>query len=523
VRLVAVPVLARLGRRLGYSWAALGERWGRESLLAQVRSIETTPPAQSGSRPLDVVHLTMIGGHTYNSSMDVALGLALRARGHRVRFVVCDQMLPLCEVKKAGQERNWSRACAKCWAFGREYFTAAGLEVLPVSEFLPAVAQEPSRWKHIVSAALLKHFRVGLLEDSEVVRQRRHDYEHSAAISEAVGRRLVEMGPDRVVMSHGIYCTWAPARELLAEAGIPVVIYAKGKKRHTERFTWNDPRWNVTREWEKVKETPLTTAQSHTLDQYLGTRRDHSQDARQYNFGPEESPEVTRSRFRLDPAKQTFALFTNVLWDASSAQHEIAFESPVQWVLETIRWFADRPEKQLIVKIHPAESVIGTEQPFAEIIRREFAELPANVRLIGPTETVNSWSIAAITNVALVHTSTVGFEYPTAGVPVICVSRAHYRGKGFTVDVDSRDQYFQLLENWGSSDVDRERISELARRYAYLVFERYQLPWRAFFEPRHTDVRALTFASVAGLLQDPTIQLVVQSIEQQTDFLLPLT
>jgi hypothetical protein len=117
----------------------------------------------------------------------------------------------------------------------------------------------------------------------------------------------------------------------------------------------------------------------------------------------------------------------------------------------------------------------------------------------------------------------VGFEYPTAGVPVICVSRAHYRGKGFTVDVDSRDQYFQLLENWGSSDVDRERISELARRYAYLVFERYQLPWRAFFEPRHTDVRALTFASVAGLLQDPTIQLVVQSIEQQTDFLLPLT
>jgi hypothetical protein len=257
------------------------------------------------------------------------------------------------------------------------------------------------------------------------------------------------------------------------------------------------------------------------VEQYLSSRRHHSQDTLVYNFGPEQAASETRKRFGLDPDKTTFTLFTNVLWDAASAQREIAFTNPIEWAVETIRWFAHHPDRQLIVKIHPAEKVIGTRQPFAEILSKEFPVLPANVLLIEPDEKVNSWSILQVTDLGLVHTSTVGMELPLEGVPVACVSRTHYRGKGFTLDVESRAEYFKLLEGWRRGAHDMRAQNELAIRYAHLLFERYQLPWNMIYEPAHTDVRALGYSNADELASDGTIRLVISAIETKAEFLLP--
>lgn len=523
VRLGLVPPLARVGRALGFSWPDLGDRLGPEVLIAQAAQIEKS----QGSRAvpsLDIIFLTMLGGHAFNTSVDLTLGLAMQARGHRVRFVLCDQALPVCESKKAGQEATWEASCGKCWAFARSYLGAAGVEIIPVSSLLGKESEaDHGEWKHLVDAALLKHFQVGILDERHVSRDRREAFLRAARISAQVGRALANRKPDRVIMSHGIYCTWGPAREVLNDAGIPVVTYGKAKKRQTEKFGWRDSAdwWGVEAEWEKVKDQPLSATERAQVESYLQSRRDHSKDTLVYNFGSEEDAVQTRRRFNLDPAKATFTLFTNVLWDAASAQREIVFNNPVEWALETIRWFAAHPDRQLIVKVHPAEVVIGTKQPFASIVKEAFPSLPSNVRLIEPAEKVNSWSILSVTDVGLVHTSTVGMELPLEGIPVACVSRTHYRGKGFTMDVETRDEYFGILASWrrGQSDMARER--ELALRYAYLLFERYQLPWNVFHEPRHTDIRALRFDATRQLLENDTIQLVARSIEQRTDFLIP--
>jgi hypothetical protein len=59
---------------------------------------------------------------------------------------------------------------------------------------------------------------------------------------------------------------------------------------------------------------------------------------------------------------------------------------PVDWVMQTIEWFIRHPEKQLIVKVHPAEVVIGTNQPFVKEIERLYPNLPSNIRVIPPEE-----------------------------------------------------------------------------------------------------------------------------------------
>ena len=143
------------------------------------------------------------------------------------------------------------------------------------------------------------------------------------------------------------------------------------------------------------------------------------------------------------------------------------------------------------------------------------------MRIIEPQEKVNSWSIGRIATAGLVHTSTPGMELPLEGIPCIVVSKTHYRGKGFTVDVDSKDEYFRLIENWDGSRADVPSMREYALRYAHLLFERYHLPWDFLYEASYGNYTAFNFRSDEELLRHPTVQVVVRAIEEQTDFLLP--
>jgi hypothetical protein len=378
---------------------------------------------------------------------------------------------------------------------------------------------------HIVDSSLFKSFRIGRLSGSADEERIRAMAEQACRITARAAAAVAAEGADRVVMSHGVYSTWAPALAVFNAKGIPVAVYNKGKRQNSTVMNWVNGvmDWDVSAEWERIKDVPLTLAERDRILGYLASRVKHTADALQYNFGDVEALDETWRRLGLDRAKPTFVLFTNVLWDAASAQKEIAFPNAVEWVLETIEWFGHHPDRQLVVKVHPAEVVIGTNQPFAAEIRRRFPSLPANVRVIEPQEKVNSWSIGRIATAGLVHTSTPGMELPLEGTPCIVVSKTHYRGKGFTVDVGSKDEYFQLIEEWDGSLAGAPLMREYALRYAYLLFERYHLPWDFLTEASYGNYTAFNFRSDEELLAHPTVQVVVRGIEQQTDFLLPRT
>jgi hypothetical protein len=80
----------------------------------------------------------------------------------------------------------------------------------------------------------------------------------------------------------------------------------------------------------------------------------------------------------------------------------------------------------------------------------------------------------AESDVVLVYTSTVGLEAAARGTPAAVAGVCHYRGKGFTTDIDQREQLARVLaEPPVMSDGERD----LARRYAYLFFERMMIPF----------------------------------------------
>ena len=519
------PLLAGLLLRLGFKPKSLLilKRWAEESLVGSFRALRKQKPA-THPHPQRIIFFTVLGSHSFMIGSELALARALRARGHEVHVVLCDGILPACENHSVGlSESEWKYRCEKCALRGQGLTTAAGIQTHYLSQ-LEQSAKDPEadailknqNFSYIIESALYKYFRIGKLEGSLTEREQAQKIESACNITARAAIACTRLRPDRVIMSHGVYSSWAPALMIFQSLGIPTMVYNGGKKKNTAVANWVKGLmdWDVSAEWEKVKDQPLSPAQDQAIKAYLDGRVTHKADALKYNFGEPEERKKTLQRFNLDENKPIIVLFTNVLWDAASAQKEIAFPNAVDWVMQTIQWFADHPEKQLVVKIHPAEVVIGTNQPFVKEIERVFPKLPPNVRVIAPEEKVNSWSITQITSLGLVHTSTPGMELPLSGVPCLVASGVHYRGKGFTVDIESREQYFQILNDFPRINFDAEKAKTLALRYAYLLFERYHLDWSFMIEGDYGRYVAVNARSDEELNQNATIQLLCEKIEK---------
>jgi hypothetical protein len=118
-----------------------------------------------------------------------------------------------------------------------------------------------------------------------------------------------------------------------------------------------------------------------------------------------------------------------------------------------------------------------------------------------------------------VHTTTAGMELPLLGIPSIVVSKTHFRGRGFTIDLNSKDAYFDYLSQFKKENVETERSKILAERYAFLLFERYQVPFEVFNLDEKRGVNFWRFNSISELFKIDYFEDIIDSIIKRKAFL----
>jgi hypothetical protein len=102
----------------------------------------------------------------------------------------------------------------------------------------------------------------------------------------------------------------------------------------------------------------------------------------------------------------------------------------------------------------------------------------------------------------------------------LVVSNTHYRGKGFTVDINSKEEYFRTIGEWHGSPIPVERMRTLALRYAALLFERYHLPLDFLLASSNARHWALDVVHDEELANNHTLALLCHCVETRQDFLL---
>jgi hypothetical protein len=286
---------------------------------------------------------------------------------------------------------------------------------------------------------------------------------------------------------------------------IPVVTFEFSDNREEIWLAQNDDimRQNTDLLWQACRDIPLTESQRARIDELetarMGARMFGKSD-RLWQDVPRSGGAQVKQDLNLDD-RPIVLLATNVLGDSLTLGRDLFSPNMADWILRTIRFFADHSQVQLVIRVHPGERLM-TGPSMVDIVKKAYPQLPENVRLVGPLDKVNTYDLMELISLGVVYTTTTGLEMVMNRIPVVVAGDTHYRGRGFTLDPGSWEEYFTLLEKIpGEAAPFRltDEQVELAWRYAYHFFFTYPLPFPWHLVGFSKDVEQWPLDRVLGL------------------------
>jgi hypothetical protein len=239
--------------------------------------------------------------------------------------------------------------------------------------------------------------------------------------------------------------------------------------------------------WASWKDVPLTSERDRNLETHMA-KRFRGLDGAQSIYWPEiqatSAEEICKS-LGLHPGRPLAAMFPNITWDTATQDRDVGFDGLADWLVETVKLFESRPDRDLVIRCHPAEirlRRLATRESVSQVLAEAFPDgMPDNVKVISPESALSSYSLGAAADQILVYASTMGLELSTLGKRVLVAGRVHYRSSGFTFDVEHRDSYGELLDSSLAGELPDD-FQQQARRYAYMFFFGAMVPLRAVTE-----------------------------------------
>ena len=233
--------------------------------------------------------------------------------------------------------------------------------------------------------------------------------------------------------------------------------------------------------WEAKGDAPLDEDQLKRLQDLFEAReggRTWKNFARKWQETAAQGGSEVREQLGLDE-RPVIVLATNVLGDSLTLGRQVFSQTMAEWIQRTVRFFAEREDVQLVIRVHPGETLThGTSM--VDVIRDELGEIPPQIHLIEPEEKINTYDLLEFADSGLVYTTTVGLEMAMRGIPLVVAGQTHYRRRGFTYDPDTWEAYFDTLEalltNLEIGRLSQEQV-EMAWRYAYLFFFDFPKPF----------------------------------------------
>lgn len=291
---------------------------------------------------------------------------------------------------------------------------------------------------------------------------------------------------DVVVIPNGSILEFGAVYRTVRHLGIDTTTYEFGEQR--ERL-WLAQNAEVMRQdtsdlWSAVRDIPLQPQERARIERLFQARRGGQtweQFKRQWQAGGSEGAQRTRAKLGLEPDRPVILLCTNVVGDSLALNRQVFTDGMADWLARTVALFAGLPEFQLVVRVHPGE-MLGAGHPSVEIVKDVLPHKPDHVIVVPPESDINTYDLIEMAHLGLVYTTTVGLEMCMHAVPVIAAGATHYKGKGFTDDPQSWEEYEDMLHQrltqaQGSGLPDRS--VEAAWRYAYRFFFDYpfKFPW----------------------------------------------
>lgn len=472
--------------------------------------IAAASKARQQSSPQDTRRILLLGSLSWWVEYGTLLGLWLSGKGHEAELAI----LPYrrwTESVSAFDARRQRAYLRRVLASAKHLLRTHDILGMPAEDLPDELLQSMAAQSRVDVQYTMRRETVHL----ETPGEDRRLYELRLVRNLAAARRLyawLKLHPYQVVvLPNGSILEFGAAYRVARYLGVPVVTFEFGEQRQRMWLAQNSEVMlqDTQALWDALGDQELTEQETSALLKMREARRGGvlwSNFTRKWQTHEGQGAQAARKALGLDPARPVVLLCTNVVGDSLSLGRQLFTEGMADWLMRTVRFFADRPDVQLVVRVHPGE-LRGVGHPSEKIIEAALPEMPPHVVVVPPAAKINTYDLIELTHLGLVYTTTVGLEMAMSGVPVIVAGRTHYRGKGFTIDPRSFEEYetmlSRLLERPASQGLDREQIT-LAERYAYRFFFNYAFPspWHLRYFWEDVEARPLeTCLSLDGRQQ----------------------
>jgi hypothetical protein len=292
--------------------------------------------------------------------------------------------------------------------------------------------------------------------------------------------------PDAVLIPNGLVTELGVVYQVARHLDIPTITYEFNDQREQIWLAQNDVvmRQNTDALWRARSTRRLTAgerAKMAALEAARSGGTTYAKGTRAWQDGPAEGSARQRKLLGLD-GRPVALLATNVLGDSLTLGRNLFAQSMEEWIFRTVQYFVSRPEVQLLIRVHPGERLIKGPS-MVKVIQRAAPHDPESIHVIAATDKTNTYDLMGLAGFGLAYTTTVGLEMAMRGIPVIVAGRTHFRGRGFTLDPASWDEYYVMLDRVLAAPA-RHRLSArqttAAWNYAYRFFFEYpfDFPWR---------------------------------------------
>jgi capsular polysaccharide biosynthesis protein len=501
-------------------------------------------------------------GHPTFTTLDSLLAVALTLRGARVDVLLCDEALPAChncllgklqdewvtnEFLQYGPKRD---ICRTCYSPAAAMFGTLGIRVLGYGDFLEPEDKE-SAWRlartltpdeicaytedgvpvgeHARAGAIRFFARASLDREPHGIDVLRRYFAAALMSRLALERLLSQTQYVSATLNHGIYVPQGIVGAVARRHHVRIATWIVAYRKRSFIFSHGDTYHHTLMDepvsnWEDMDWDEETEAD---LMQYLKSRWTGAEDWITFAKAPETALDAISRETGIDFSKPSIGLLTNVMWDAQLHYPQNAFRDMWEWLVATIKYFRQRPDLQLIIRVHPAElrGHVQSRQPVADEIRREFGELPPNIFLIPPDSPVSTYAVMLQCDSVLIFGTKTGVELASLGVPVIVAGEAWIRNKGITIDATAPEHYQELLESLPLGRRLDEKTMVRAKKYAYHFFFRRMIPVGAV-EPAVVERWSpylVTPTRLAALErgQDPGLDAICDGILDGREFIYP--
>lgn len=416
--------------------------------------------------------------------------------GAKVNWLICNGIFSECDRHWQLINRNDKKdACQRCVGFAvhiRNQFklAMAGLgehltqaDYTYVDDWLAAL--HPSE----LSAAELEGWQLGewsmssvnthlrcaqiLLDDpAHVVAYRA--YLRSAALTAVAFRNYLAKSPvDALFLMNGRTAASRTVYEIARSRGIPVAVHEFGRSEETRFLFLNETclsmrGWN--QHWEAWKDIPLTRSEVGEIQGLISARLKGKVD---YSYNKDNKVSVKNLLSDIQ-GKKIVSLFTSSMDEISSS---VDWEWPytqIEWMAEVIKYFKDRPEYMLVIRCHPNHdnSFFGKDFQFLDALLHLGYQGCDNIRVVMPTEKVDSYDLLQSSSAVLVFVSTVAIESSLLGIKTMIAGSGRNQGRQLAYEYTDANlaNVAPTLTEFLENPVDEQWRINAARWYYIFTF-----------------------------------------------------